>query len=315
MVPELNIAALSTKQTRELVFWYLLRLLDTDHKGYLPLVEVQQAFTTLFHYSRPTFYRHLRLGEAKLWQVDNNRITTIKIYGLETVCRAFHTSHLSRWAKVDVETFLKYPVKSLLWNTGAHRPKDFEKAYVHIKKVKDSLVLEKKHRVNEPISRKTLEETTGISRRQQQRYDVQAQTKIKKKRVSLQFIEVLVKGKTIHVPKKLNVYFSHAVQGQRGMLRKVSKQIRGSNESLFPGEAADKTLIFRRYFRTLQDCEEWSTQYHTPIEELYYHLDGELVQCKAIELPVDNSRGEYNFKKPCRWTFKYGHPIYIGASI
>lgn len=155
MVPELNIAALASHRDKELLFWYLLRTIDTKGRGYLPLAEAQQKFTSAFGFSKRTFYRHLRLGEAKLWSLDNNPHTTIKIYGIERVCRWFNTYKLSRWVFVSVEQLIKYPAKAFLWSIGAYRP--FGTG-----------------RVNHPISRLSLQDVTILGR---QAYGIEASPK------------------------------------------------------------------------------------------------------------------------------------------
>ena len=124
MIPELNIAALSRKpnqQTRELLFWYLLRTINVTGCGHVLLADAEREFTTTFKYTRRTFYRHLSLGKGKLWDFYDNGLRTIKIYSLATACEYFHTYKGSKWVDIDTAQLLKHPSRAMLWNAGAYR--------------------------------------------------------------------------------------------------------------------------------------------------------------------------------------------------
>lgn len=280
MVPELNIEALSSKKTRELVFWYLLRSMNVTGCGRVLLSDAEYIFTTTFKYSRRTFYRHLRLGEGKLWSIYNNRRATIKYYKLQTTCEYFDTRKLSKWVEIEASLLTKHSHKSLLWNTGAFRP--FGTG-----------------RVNHPISRQSLEEVTGIQRRRQQRYDNQAETlksitelqgrdMVTHKTFAIKML-VPIKGdcKLVPITKGIgNKYTSHATQGKRGMLRRTSKALRERKESSLCDEASNKALkLPKRYFNTFQDCVKATIKGKIELVDTFYPLrnnDTVYIRCTAI---------------------------------
>lgn len=248
MIPEFNIAALNQGKDIELMFWYCLRASDTTGCGHVYLMQALDYFTRCFGYSERTFYRHLAMGRGKLWSLYENQGATIQIWGAETAFRYLGITAATRHVEIDVKTLLRYPRKSLLWNTGAYRPFGTGRS-------------------NHPISRQSLAGVTGIEKRKQQRYDKSADTPLsenllkekdlvtKKVYQSIRWVSSKAAGKLIPVKDQLgNTYFSHATRSNRGQLKKLSKLVAERKGSLLCAEAPDKSKIpARRFYDTFRD--------------------------------------------------------------
>jgi hypothetical protein len=115
---------------------------------------------------------------------------------------------------------------------------------------------------NCPISRKSLEEKTGIEARQQQRYDqvMDAQGPVRQPTFAYYHEEGTLKLKsllrlaetdrglvlTCQLP---NQYGTWCPGSSKGMLPKVARMLRVADESSIRGEATSATDRLRRYYR------------------------------------------------------------------
>jgi hypothetical protein len=290
IIPELNIAALNQHKDKELLFWYLLRALDVDGKAWLSYETVKHAFIYRFKYSTRTFDRHIKLGTGKLWNIHYNAIKdthTIEIYGVKRAIQYLSTYGVTRHVNYNIETFLKYRRKAMLWEGGAYRcyiPPHFK-----IKKSPNGdPKITLKEKTNHAISRPSLKDKTGIPIRTQQRYDHTAEvsrvdspvygydTKTHKT-----YVEHLVKDGVVTNIKKLNGnrYLNKGEKSAIGNLIKASRQAQLS-DGLFNGEfkneAGNKGLIpGRRFYDSYKD---WVTAYtHGKAfgdNDFYLHRDG-----------------------------------------
>ena len=275
IIPELNIAALNQHKDKELMLWYCLRSMDITGCGHIPLLKAEKLIIQEFNYSRATFYRHLRLGMGKLWEVYENRRTVIKIYCASKAYEWFNTFKPSRYIDIDIDTLLEHPRKALLWNTGAYRP-------------------QWTGRVNHPISRQSLEDKTKIDERTQQRYDSRVKTErqvtmVKTRdpasyKLYCQMIPVKIRGKEIMIKRQLgNIYYSHGYQSSRGLLKKAAGMAKERQESLTSAEASNKGLMpSKRFYSRFQGWLNLYIRGKVTDEDSYYptkNKPGVYVQC------------------------------------
>jgi len=160
-VPSLNLAVLKSRprEDKQLLLWYCLRAIDTTGRGVLDQGLAIHILKTAFGYQRQTVYKHLDKGDGVYWRKHTTRKgrAIIILQGLLRVARHLKVHIRGR------ERFLELPApglppsgqmqarRALLYNTGAYKPLSAH--------------------ANHPISRKSLEEKTGIEARQQRRYD------------------------------------------------------------------------------------------------------------------------------------------------
>lgn len=267
-IPQLNLAALIKKKGSQLFMWYCLRAIDTKGHGMMDFTPTLQALVRNFKYSKSTAYRIL-MGKG-FWDIrqrpeaDGTVTTRIKIWGIKQLCLyagislSKHTHHI----EVPVESVPKTGKSALLWSTGAYKPISIP--------------------VN-PICRQSLEEMTGIERRKQQRWDLQARTLRAPTKVKYHdplthklrpiFKEIKTKKGSYKIQKQLgNIYHSRGGRAPRGQLMKVAlglekiagaskiaEAIDSKSESFntdapgLPGGASPGTSIVRRYFKSVRD--------------------------------------------------------------
>lgn len=252
MSPELNIAALNQDKDKELILYYLLRAITIKRdggSGWLKLDNVRNILVGPGKlYTRAAFYKHLRLGDGKLWEVRKLASPTIKIYAPQFVCEYLATLGSKwvslPWGEMPASRSLQKR-RGVLYRDGAHKP-----------------MLCKAR----PVSRASLEEKTGISRRQQQRYDAAAGTTIIPTRAkyrdkqthklrSLKQKVIVGKGldmDMIEIPRQLgNIYYSKADIHGRGVFKEIRKAFRTmATEQVNNKGISSKT---RRYFDTVRD--------------------------------------------------------------
>lgn len=151
LIPELSAAALKVKLDKELAVWYELRALNSWGSGRLALSDAVAALVSCFGYSRSTCYRILGSGDGKLWQIDDFLCRpVIKIHGLCRVAEYFNIYHLSRPVEVRAQDFKGRRGKRS-WLFASFFRAEGSRA--------------------RPISRDSINDATGVQRRQQQRYD------------------------------------------------------------------------------------------------------------------------------------------------
>ncbi len=257
-VPGLNCAALSVRprQDKQLMLWYCQRSIDaTTGRGVLLLDTAIEILTQYYGYRRQTVYKHLAAGDGVYWRVHHstrNGQTYIILQSLFKV--AAHLGvHISKGARFVEAKVSELPAscrvqarRSLLYNTGAYRPFAIRR--------------------NDPISRKSLEDKTGVQERQQRRYDslqerqgfpIRQTTKAFYRDPETyklrKYIRIVEKGfsevETHQLPNRYRTWFTGS---SRGMLRKVSSLLNRGDKSLISGEATSSEGRQRRYYSSFK---------------------------------------------------------------
>lgn len=225
LVPTLSIAALRRGLDKELAIWYCLRAINCWGSGVLELELAMEALIQRFSYSRSTAYRHLSQGEGRFWvRVSQNSTTVVKMQGLKMVCEYLDTCPSSRVVEVPATEFKTMRQRRSWLYASFHQVGGNKKA--------------------RPISRASLEDATGVSRRQQQRYDkITSTKKVAQFAVHRDNTGNIVPALQIVVSKSGqytkqrrlgNVYYSTMLRVSPGMTRRIRKELRGS---LIKGEA------------------------------------------------------------------------------
>ncbi len=211
--------------------WYELRAINSSgssdpsqqwSSGRLVLDDALAALISSFGYSKNTVYRLLKAGKGKFWDINGSSPsggfkgrTTIKIYGLYQVAEYLNASGLSGPVEIRASDFRGRRAKTAWLYASFFKP-DGSRA--------------------KPISRASLEASTGVKRRQQKRYDKVADIK----RVptfavrqdghgKLMPIRHLVYSKSRQWLKDRrlgNIYHSKALKVHRGMTKKVNAELR-----------------------------------------------------------------------------------------
>lgn len=270
-IKQFSAAALKQGKDKELMFWYSLRALDINGCGHIPLAAARKALINHFGYTPITFDRHLRLARNKVLKQYEKGRAVIEIYAPEKLAEWFNTYDFTEYLDYHLSDAVKLPRKAFLWDASAHRVDTY---YIKISKRFDgSFDIEEKHRFNAPITRKSLENITGVERRQQQRYDSSISPyKSKHRRPSLEKRidpttnkpytakkKVIIKGREVEIDKQNgNIYTSQAYQSVRGRLGKASKSARERQRVLLAHdgkqtEASHRvTTPIRRFFKSFQ---------------------------------------------------------------
>ncbi|MBA7665485.1 hypothetical protein ES703_73555 [subsurface metagenome] len=214
---ELSAAALKTKLDKWLALWYELRCLTSS--GRLPFNDVLAALVPGC-YSKATLYRLLRSGDGvfwHIWQADKlHPEVRVEYFGLYKVARLLGVDYLSRPREVPLSLFIGRKGKRAQLYSSFHKPAGFGKA--------------------KPISRDSLKDITGVSRRSQIRYDkVAGNRRVANfafqddgKGGSYPMLEFRP-GKSseyLTVRRLGNIYHSKAMIAPRGMVKRVNGQLR-----------------------------------------------------------------------------------------
>ncbi len=238
LIPQLSIAALKTKQDKEIALWYCLRAINSRGSAYLVLKYAIAALVSDFGYSQATVYRTLKAGCGKFWDIQTiadpkRKIPrpVVQIYALKRVARYLDTFGMTRFLEIPALKF-KALRERRSWLYSSFHQVDGARA--------------------KPISRRSISEITGITRRSQQRYDKLADVR---RVANFAFQEdatgkvapilEVVAGKAreyLMIRRLGNTYHNQAVRGSRGMIRKVNRELR---QSLIKGEACQ---LFTRFF-------------------------------------------------------------------
>lgn len=254
LVPTLNLAALNARprQDGSIMLWYCLRAIDTCGRGVLDQEQAVQTLSSVFGYRRQTCHKHLQVGEGSYWRRHMSRKgrTVIILIGLLQVARHLKAGIRGRERFIEVSASglpLSGQVqarRALLYNTGAYKP-----STAHC---------------NHPISRKSLEDKTGIGSRQQRRYDQVSGSHRAVRETTFGYyrdprtaklrglVRLVESNRSIMVTHQLpNRYWTAYPVGNTGMLPKVARLLRVSNQSSSRGEATFN-MKHRRYFRDLR---------------------------------------------------------------
>lgn len=270
LVPDLSAAAFrQRKKLIPLALWHRLRVMDSQGKGIMSLDLAIQGLIDKFGYSRRTAFRHLARAEGQLWcRAIHKPGPVIEIYGLKRACEYLNTCLSTgdkHWRELPIEQFGLGQEAAQLY-ASIHKPSGV--------------------RAN-PISRQSIEEYTGLHKVQQRRYEIEAGIKrtansavwlVDGKPVPLKQL-IVTKGKQYQVNKRIGqIYHSKAQPSNKGMLKKVSSQLRNTG-SLIPDEAASMAIT-KRYFHRARSLVQALTRKDNPIPEGYRLLqsNGRLIR-------------------------------------
>jgi len=228
LYPELSSTALRGKRHRELALWYELRALNYWGSSWLNFADAISALVSVYGYRHRTVRAILNHGDGTFWRLHKNarvsRRSAIEIHGVLKVALYFEISHLSRPVFVPIQEWLQNK-KSWLYASFLN-PKSS-------KKVK-------------PISRESIWAATGVSKRQQRRYELAAGIRCI---ANFAFHEpgvpmlMLVDGKARQwktIRRLGNSYISPAPSAPLGLVKRVNGRLR----SLFSGEARQPRFFF-----------------------------------------------------------------------
>ena len=228
LYPELSAAALKARLGKELALWYELRALNVTGSGRLLLFNAVIDLVCIFGYAQSTAYRLLRAGDGKLWGIDTFGQPRIKIYGLKAVSMYLDTQFVSRPVLVKAEDF-KTAKRACL--------------YASFFKPEGSTA--------KPISRDSIQDVTGIKKRQQRRYDKVAGIKRVANFAFYQDGECLAplfdlvsgKAQQWQIIRRLgNIYHSKALTGHRGMVKRINGELRQRSFE------RDEARLLKRFF-------------------------------------------------------------------
>jgi len=254
-VPSLNLAVLKARprEDKQLLLWYCLRAIDTNGRGVLDQGLAIHILNTAFSYQRQTVYKHLDKGDGVYWRKHTTRKgrAIIILQGLLRVTQHLEADIRGRERLLELPTTGLPPSgqvqarRALLYSTAAYKPLSAPG--------------------NHPISRKSLEEKTGIQSRQQRRYDhvLDTQGPVRQPTFAyyrdqdtfkLKSLERLVETDrgmvlTHQLP---NRYWTWYPGSSRGMLPKVARMLGVRNQSFIRGEATFTTDRHRRYYRSFK---------------------------------------------------------------
>lgn len=241
------------KQDKQLILWYCLRSIDAGTgRGVLLLDDAIEVLEKHYGYKRRTTYKHLRAGIGAYWKIHHstrNGQTYIIISSLYKVA-SYLDAGLTKGAHFVEIRIADLPPSShtqarraILYNIGIGPTFNRER--------------------NDPISRQSLEEKTGVQERQQRRYDalqeqrqgfpVREATKSYyrepetfKLRTYKRIVDKgLTSVETIQLPNRYRTWYTGS---SRGMLRRVSSMLNGRDKSLKSGEANAPEGQQRRYY-------------------------------------------------------------------
>ncbi len=251
-VPAINLAALKARprEDKSLLLWYCLRAIDVNGRGVLDQGQVIHILNAFFGYQRQTLYKHLEKGDGVYWHKHTTRKgqAIIILHSLVRVAQHIQTDIRGR------ERFIELPAsglppsgqmqarRALLYNTGAYKPLSGPG--------------------NHPISRKSLEEKTGIEPRQQRRYDavMDAQGPLRQPTFAYyrdqntlklrSLVRLVETDKGMVLTHQLpNRYGTWCPGSSRGMLSKVARMLGLGDQSFIRGEATSTTNRHKRYYR------------------------------------------------------------------
>lgn len=252
-VPALNVAVLKARprEDKQLLLWYSLRAIDTTGRGVLGQEQAIHILKTAFGYQRQTVYNHLGKGDGVYWRRHTTRKgkAIIILHSLLCVAQHLEADIRGRERFIELSASILPPSRQvqarrgLLYNTGAYKP-----FLSHC---------------NHPISRKSLEEKTGIEARQQRRYDqvMDAQGPVREPTFACyrdegtsklkSLVRLVETDRGVVLTRQLpNRYGTWCPGGSRGMLPKVARMLGvGGDQSFIRGEATSTMDWHRRYYR------------------------------------------------------------------
>ena len=275
LIPDLSAAAfrnilddkgkvVRAKCPNRLALWYSLRAINTTGCGHIRITEALDKLSYYFKYTPKTAYRHLKEGEGLFWsRVVTKRGSEVKIYGLSTVCQYLTTTlQHDRHHRCVSSDYFDTPLKRRAEiYASIHKPKTIQSA---------------------PVSRESIEASTGLHKVQQRRYE-----RVARVRRVPQYLTQEVDGKILPVRLEIftkrkghrsinkrlgNVYNTQQIAGSIGMLRKVSRQLSSIKSCDIPGEAP-KVRLSKRYFKSMRAITKHFSKHK--VREAYFKLRGD----------------------------------------
>lgn len=237
--PELNLAAIKQKQTRQLRLWYLLRALDQPQGGgRLHWRVAQEALADVISYE--SFRRALRDGEGVFWTVRPRRDggQWVVLRGLAKVC----------W---DLDVLKLYRTPTLVPIERCHSMGEF-RAFIHN-------AWHSQENAN-PISRQAVNGLSGAAKSTQNRYDkkmdikttqnrevtgrISADGRLPEHRKEQGYYTLFLDGHYREVKHLPNSYYVEMPKAPRGRIRQTNREL----QSRLVGR--EKEVFERRYFRS-----------------------------------------------------------------
>ena len=248
LVPALSATALKQGKTNELALWHCLRAINHWGSSMLDVEMAIEQLINVFHYSRRTAYRHLAQGEGCFWhRYTQKGRSVLAIEGLNNVAEYLTTPVYGdrHFRNIEPGEFRSLKQRRAQLYASIHKPEGI---------------------IANPISRQSIEESTGLHKVQQRRYEKASRvhrtptyamyglgnTFLPQKQL------IVTREKQYYVNKRLgNIYHSKQEPGSKGMLRKVS--YRRNEGSLILAEAPMSQL--KRFFpRLKQLLMAWRTR-------------------------------------------------------
>ncbi len=234
LYPQFCQETLKADKDKEYSLWSVLRAHDSWGQGRLDQSRTVNHLTEEGVYSRRSLYRLLKSGEGIFWGIDPTiKGGAIRMHGLQAVADYFDLPHLSSPQEVPIKKF-KTLGKRRAWvySVGNCKPVD-SPAF------------------SNPISRLSIQDKTGIEKRQQTRYEKRVEVKRRAAFMANDHPNPSEPGQSVRrTDQRLgNIYRNRASSCPKGMTRKVNRTLR-SCEPLESGEGQHPPFE-RRYFRTI----------------------------------------------------------------
>lgn len=224
--PELNAVALAQHLDTEIMTYYICRMLDLKHSGFVPYEQVKEYILTIPDFGESKFFKALKDGNCTFFEkvVSNKNIKYIKICSIEKVATKLEITHLSNPVMIDLKN-----CNGLL--------KTRQELY-------STLFKNDEGQIEKPKSRETIERETGISRQQQQRYGKSDKMETKPNFATEKTIYE-GKNKEYFCQRQLgNSYTSKNPKAPIGMVRKINRKLEANLSC--SGDAKDVQQM--RYF-------------------------------------------------------------------
>lgn len=254
LIPDISAAAFKHKETKQLALFYCLKALNVTGCGKLDITRAIDGLIDVFCYTRRTVYRHLAAGDGDYWVRDGARL----------FLRSYRdvAAHLGIEFLTD-KHFRECPVDK--FDTLIHRRKAIYASIHRPDSIKGS-----------PRSRASIEDSTGLARVQQRRYEL-VSGGVKVKRVPTYAVKrnngvfqpirmtILSRTKSYEINSRLpNVYYSDLQAGSRGQLKHLVRLNSSGKRSLIVAEALQH--LTRRYHRVFKGLSRLLQRLREPVD-------------------------------------------------
>jgi len=269
--PDLSAAALAQGRDREYRLWLLARFADPEGSGRVPISRLQDLTSDMRGTSDAVVCRLLQAGEGTFWTVyRHGGRRYLKLRGLANVCEALG---LDKLGANPVYIELRY----------ARSLKAFRSAILYSRFADDE--------PSNPISRKTIEDISGVKPRTQRAYARALGDRLDVKQNAAttsrewrrgddvpegHFVDIVDGGARV-LMRLPNSYQAAFLTAPRGMIRHVNRRLRG--QASRTGGEAERNVS--RYFyrdsrsavRRMQRLEEG---------DRFYNLGGDIDGKKTV---------------------------------